>query len=328
MERNGYIDFVKGIAILLVLAGHSIQYCYGAEFFLQGEFYGNPLFRFIYSFHMPLFMAVSGYLLARSLTHRTEGEVALRRLRQLGVPILSFGILAFLIKWMVSPIYNVGECAKMLFYTCISNLWFLWALLYNLLLLLLIRRMDDNIWIYIVVGMTLYFIPDCNYLPARYTFLYPFLVVGYSKGKNPSNRIHKTRGKVAVIVSMGLLYILGLYANRTLFSDIWNCNMVGNVLHIMMRQLIALFALGWIIPLLHELYQNFTKNRIVLVIMYAGRNSLVIYYFQTLVFILVSRICHLLPSLGMRGAFIGYVVITAECLLLAKWCVRHKISFY
>lgn len=43
--RNGYIDFIKGIAILLVLVGHAIQYCSGSEYFLQREYYDNPLFK-------------------------------------------------------------------------------------------------------------------------------------------------------------------------------------------------------------------------------------------------------------------------------------------
>ena len=52
---------VKAIAIMLVIVGHAIQY--GTSQALQGtrllEF---GVFKYIYSFHMPLFMLVSGYL--------------------------------------------------------------------------------------------------------------------------------------------------------------------------------------------------------------------------------------------------------------------------
>jgi fucose 4-O-acetylase-like acetyltransferase len=54
-ERIVYIDRLKGVAILLVVIGHFIQYN-------TIESKDNFLFNLIYSFHMPLFMLVSGYV--------------------------------------------------------------------------------------------------------------------------------------------------------------------------------------------------------------------------------------------------------------------------
>ena len=53
-KRLLYFDNLKGFAILLVVLGHCIQQC---------DTEGNYQFlcRLIYAFHMPLFMAVSGY---------------------------------------------------------------------------------------------------------------------------------------------------------------------------------------------------------------------------------------------------------------------------
>ena len=326
MKRNGYIDFIKGVAILLVLVGHAIQYCYGAEYFQQGTYFGNPIFKFIYTFHMPLFMAVSGYLLQQTLNNRTELEVAKRRLRQLGLPILSFGVLAFAIKWAVYPMFDIIGCAKELILTCVGNLWFLWALLCNQLLLLLIRRMGDKVWMYVLAGVLIYFIPDNSYIPARYTFLYPFLVVGYMTGKYTLNRIYTEKKCLGISISMLALYVGALYATLTLLSDVWDWGILGSVLHTIMRQLIAFFALGWILPMLYGVYEARSAKRVVRFVLNAGQNSLGIYYFQTLLFILISRVYHLLPSLGVWGVLIGGVVITIECLLLAKWSKRYRIT--
>lgn len=51
-ERNVTIDIMKGIGIILMVVGHS-----GYPSFLRN---------FIYTFHMPLFFMISGYLITES----------------------------------------------------------------------------------------------------------------------------------------------------------------------------------------------------------------------------------------------------------------------
>lgn len=57
-NRNLFIDALRGISIFLVLWGHSIQYFSAGEI----NYFNNFVFRFIYSFHMPLFFLISGYV--------------------------------------------------------------------------------------------------------------------------------------------------------------------------------------------------------------------------------------------------------------------------
>ena len=56
-KRDVVIDVLKGIAVLAVLLGHAIQRG------LVVDYYDNIMFKVIYSFHMPLFMLLSGYSL-------------------------------------------------------------------------------------------------------------------------------------------------------------------------------------------------------------------------------------------------------------------------
>lgn len=52
-SRNSFIDFLRGIAIFLVLWGHSIQkLSQGSNI----DFFNDKIFIWIYSLHMPLFM--------------------------------------------------------------------------------------------------------------------------------------------------------------------------------------------------------------------------------------------------------------------------------
>lgn len=50
MKRNPHLDFLKGIAIIAVVIGH----CWLLD---------RPMRNFLYSFHLPLFFCISGYLL-------------------------------------------------------------------------------------------------------------------------------------------------------------------------------------------------------------------------------------------------------------------------
>ena len=54
MDRDSELDFNRGIAIILVVLGHSIQSNYSS-------FDENFAFRIIYSFHMPYFIFLSGW---------------------------------------------------------------------------------------------------------------------------------------------------------------------------------------------------------------------------------------------------------------------------
>lgn len=65
IKRIDYIDEIRGIAILLVVIGHIIQF--------NGISKNNSVFEFIYSFHMPLFFAISGYI-TQKVTHITNAK--------------------------------------------------------------------------------------------------------------------------------------------------------------------------------------------------------------------------------------------------------------
>lgn len=61
--RNLQIDCLKGILILLVVFAHNIQYGAGQQALDVGLWKENVLFLLMYAFHMPLFMAVSAWVM-------------------------------------------------------------------------------------------------------------------------------------------------------------------------------------------------------------------------------------------------------------------------
>lgn len=57
-KRNVTIDVLRGIAVISVIIGHSIQRGMVVNYY-------NTFFKIIYTFHMPLFMLLSGYSLQK-----------------------------------------------------------------------------------------------------------------------------------------------------------------------------------------------------------------------------------------------------------------------
>ena len=62
-----YVSLAKGFGILLVIAGHFTTVKYAPGFY-------NAFRDWIYAFHMPLFMSLSGFLFAYSLK-RSSGQL-------------------------------------------------------------------------------------------------------------------------------------------------------------------------------------------------------------------------------------------------------------
>ncbi len=133
-KRNQTLDLIKGFAILLVVLGHAIQ------FNDLENFNSNIVFRIIYSFHMPLFMFVSGYISYRTF----DGSKAklFKRFKSLIVPFfvwfcisISISYLTFLFSGGKMPNFILGIKNIILYPD--TGLWFLWILFLNYLILYL-----------------------------------------------------------------------------------------------------------------------------------------------------------------------------------------------
>lgn len=87
--RLDYIDAMRGFAIFLVVFAHVIAWSYtDFDSFMQSAS-DSWLFRLIYSFHMPLFFFVSGYLGYRSISSRSVMDVIKRRTWQILLPYVA-----------------------------------------------------------------------------------------------------------------------------------------------------------------------------------------------------------------------------------------------
>ncbi len=94
-KRIEYIDALKGFAIFIVIWGHSLLNLKNGY-----DFFHNPVFEFIYSFHMPLFFMLSGFFFRSSLKLNMK-EFFFKKSIQLLWPWIVWGLIAFFVWFFI-----------------------------------------------------------------------------------------------------------------------------------------------------------------------------------------------------------------------------------
>lgn len=178
-ERLLWIDSLKGILILLVIVGHAIAKVIGND--AANNDYWWCL---IYSFHMPAFIAVSGYLQYRSNSSNKKPlklQIG-RRFCQLMVPFLLWSILFFAIRGRIESYPNCILMPN-------TTFWFLWALFFICVIFAILEKVSEK-WslkqdlvvgvMCIVFAAFLVILKDIHLLGIQYILYYfLFYAIGY-----------------------------------------------------------------------------------------------------------------------------------------------------
>lgn len=177
-DQRRFLYLVKGAAIFLMLYGHCIQYC-SAESGM--DFFENPVFKTIYTFHMPLFMLVSGYLFHYSFEKYSMGELLVRRVQGLVQPIVFCSIFSFLLTDVAFDLVTGttegiwdGRWLEKL-----PSMWFLWSALSATVAVTLVCKHVQHLCLQIplLALMTLFvaFFPNAT----ENVFMYPYFLLGF-----------------------------------------------------------------------------------------------------------------------------------------------------
>lgn len=202
-QRLHYLDALKGILIILVILGHSIQY-------QIKDYQHDALFRVIYSFHMPLFFLISGFLTFKG---RYDSHLVKKRFVQCIIPFISWAI--FL------PIFESCECdwnrtIKILTYPD-NGLWFLYNLFFYCLIFNLSERWSNKKYKqeYILLPLVVVLYVLMSLLHTRFNatqicWYLPFFAMGYYIHKYPNFLNHR---------SVSIVIIGGVHSNGTILDD-------------------------------------------------------------------------------------------------------------
>lgn len=118
-KRVFWADTVKCFAIFLVLWGHSIQHLH------PSDYSDNVIYKFIYSFHMPLFMMISGYF-AVNISRNSWTKFIVKKTYQLLLPTLIPTIICCFIVFYKGEVFGFEFDNIPLF--AIGAVWFLKSL--------------------------------------------------------------------------------------------------------------------------------------------------------------------------------------------------------
>ncbi|WP_017686831.1 hypothetical protein [Paenibacillus sp. PAMC 26794] len=199
-DQESFFYNLRFMLIVCVLAGNALEP-------LITRFAGaEALFLWIYTFHMPLFVWVTGYF----ATHSLQGASGRNVLKQIALQYVLFQSLYALMDFTVFHTPHM----RLSFFAPYLLLWFLashfcWRLLLRLTIFWKpIYRLIGSIGLGIIAG---YLPIDGFWLSFSRTFVFlPFFVIGYDYGATIRSRLLSGWGrKTAAILSAALLVWIG-----------------------------------------------------------------------------------------------------------------------
>lgn len=330
-KRVIFIDLVKAIAIILVVLGHCIQYGSGNGYLRTEAFFDNVVFKTIYSFHMPLFMLISGYLFACGIDRKTTKEIFFTRLRSLIIPIFVWAIIPLLLYILHTDNLSIWSTIEHYVTYCFKSLWFLWAVFWLSLIVTAVNRVfKDNILIYILIFVVAFLIPD-SYNLYLYKYMYPFFVVGYFFSKlNLQERVKKIYTNKLFAMVWGALFLMMLYLYN---KDIYIYTTGHSILNKPLLDQLSInayrYAIGFIgsvlvLTLLYQLYnlpkiKNSIKEEGLL--LNIGTKSLGIYIISSLLNGIVLEITH-----TFNGPNYIFIVVETVCVIFTSMMLIFLIK--
>lgn len=201
--RVAWLDIGKGIAIILVVIGHALGGVIDAH--MRGTWM-RYAFLGIYTFHMPLFFFLSGYLVHARLS-RSPDRFARSLVTSIVYPYFLWSIVQMAIITSIGGLANhpfaslkVGEIFQLLWVPA-SQFWFLYALFWmHLLSLLLLRRIGGVAFLLCAFAIKLVALPIGGIALVTATSL-PYYALGVLAGEKGTRPPRMPPARTAILAA-------------------------------------------------------------------------------------------------------------------------------
>ena len=283
-NRNSEFDVLKVILIILVILGHWLEYG-------LGNYLNRVVFNYIYLFHMPLFILISGYF-----SKKTDKKTFKRKIFSY---IETYTIVQIL--YVISANILQGKSITLsILYTPNAAAWYLLSLItWRTILQIIPTRLlksRKNIYISLIISVVSGFLPINNNefsLLRTLTFL-PFFIYGFALKDGIVKMNNPLKNWMQYCILLGILFLTFIVGDKDLSSVLYGKYSFYNhsyspffmmILRICFLS-IAFIMSNCIIKTIHNhTYIHTTLGSI-------GRNSIVFYVYHIIflrVFIILIR---------------------------------------
>ena len=309
-KTDKFINFLKGIGILLVVIGHVSE--------------NNYISKIIYGFHMPLFFYVSGFGLSYANSDQSFKKFIKNKIKKILVPYIIFSIL-FLIYWYFierrfrSDFGNITSMIINIFFPMVNQklyipniaLWFLPCLFVTYILFFFVSKNKYSLFLTIIIfllgvvlnrrGIVLPFCLETSFI----ALLFMFIGYKYYKVINIKS-IFSVVGTIAGII----IYIY--FVNNGYILDMLAHKYSNFLLTIILPLFVIMFFL-LIYKVLCKIKLNINS------ILYLGEHSLIILLFHEPLKRIVLKLVSIFSGLSvelMRNNVLLIFIISIIIIIL------------
>ena len=322
-SRIPYIDALRGFAILLVIAGHVIQTLYGTD---------GLVFRYIYSFHMPLFVFLSGFVSYKIETWKSVGK----RFLQLIVPFFCYNVITFFSAGFAGiSLRDFVEFNLRVILRPDLGLWFLWVLFFIHTLFICCRKaakalqIDERIIVLVVLGglNLVELITRTDFLGFHWIAWY-FIFFSAGVYIRPFSQMEHVSLDRDLLIGSAILFPVCAYFFRLQ-------NYITPPLRIMQNidfgPYFPIFYRLWVavlgIILFYEIFKRTEAMGASKTLIALGRETLGLYFVHCLIINLtIAPFVDRMGLIPKGGAVVVGIVLTAVSYLIVKFLRRNRLS--
>lgn len=312
MVRDDKIDRIKGILIFLVVFGHLMV----AALFVENQ-YMLDIHYYIYAFHMPAFILISGYL-----SKRRNGikKLVITCLVPYVVCNSAFVCFAIVMGWD----YNINILLPTYSY---------WYILCIFFMRLAIHTVDKHKWVLILIILANFFalyIPETIWRVlsiGRVFLLFPVFYIGFKVNAKHLQWINQNKRSVTVVGLMAIITETILLKSGRI-SVLWATHSYPKNIETLLFEWLYMFIALTICAVLY-IWMPTSK-----VIERFGRNSMIVYLVHPFLVVVLGQTCRGLQItngvkqfiITLLGTFLITYMLSLECIAHGYHKILKKIE--